>query len=75
MYWLFGRKSTGNKLLVYTTILKPIWTYEIQLWTYGFHFQHRNPRTFKIESLAHDSGRTLVRAEYGYPKGTPNTNG
>jgi hypothetical protein len=29
---------------------------------------------FPIESLAHDSGRTLVRAEYGYPKGSPNTN-
>jgi hypothetical protein len=28
---------------------------------YGFHFQHRNSRTFPIESLAHDSGRTLVR--------------
>jgi hypothetical protein len=27
-----------------------------------------------IESLAHDSGRTLVCAEYGYPKGSPNTN-
>jgi hypothetical protein len=24
--------STSNKLLVYKTILKPIWTYEIQLW-------------------------------------------
>jgi hypothetical protein len=34
MYWLFGRKSklsTGNKLLIYKTILKPIWTYGIQL--------------------------------------------
>jgi hypothetical protein len=41
---------------------------------YGFHFQHRNPRTFPIESLAHDSGRTSVCAEYGYPKGSPNTN-
>jgi hypothetical protein len=41
---------------------------------YGFHFQHRNSRTFPIESLAHDSGRTSVRAEYGYPKGSPNTN-
>jgi hypothetical protein len=39
-----------------------------------FHFQHRNSRTFPIESLAHDSGRTLVCAEYGYPKGSPNTN-
>jgi hypothetical protein len=41
---------------------------------YGFHFQHRNSRMFPIESLAHDSGRTLVCAEYGYPKGSPNAN-
>jgi hypothetical protein len=27
-----------------------------------------------MESLAHDSGRTLLCAEYGYPKGSPNTN-
>jgi hypothetical protein len=27
-----------------------------------------------MESLARVSGRTLVRAEYGYPKGSPNTN-
>jgi hypothetical protein len=35
MYWLFGRKSLlslSNKLLPYKTILKPIWTYGIQLW-------------------------------------------
>jgi hypothetical protein len=35
MYWLLGRKSklsTSNKLLIYKTILKPIWTYKIQLW-------------------------------------------
>jgi hypothetical protein len=35
MYWLLGRKSrlsTNNKLLIYKTILKPIWTYGIQLW-------------------------------------------
>jgi hypothetical protein len=34
MYWLLGRKSklfTSNKLLIYKTILKPIWTYGIQL--------------------------------------------
>jgi hypothetical protein len=29
---------------------------------------------FPAESLAHDSGRTLVRDEYGYLKGSPNTN-
>jgi hypothetical protein len=36
MYWLLGRKSklsTINKLLIYKTILKPIWTYGIQLWS------------------------------------------
>jgi hypothetical protein len=35
MYWLLGRKSklsTSNKLFIYKTILKPIWTYGIQLW-------------------------------------------
>jgi hypothetical protein len=35
MYWLLGRKSklsTSNKLLIYKRILKPIWTYGIQLW-------------------------------------------
>jgi hypothetical protein len=35
MHWLLGRKSqlpTTNKLLLYKTILKPIWTYDIQLW-------------------------------------------
>jgi hypothetical protein len=35
MHWLLRRKSqlsTTNKLLLYKTILKPIWTYGIQLW-------------------------------------------
>jgi hypothetical protein len=35
MYWLLGRKSnlsTNNKLLIYKAILKPNWTYGIQLW-------------------------------------------
>jgi hypothetical protein len=35
MYWLLGRKSklsTGNRHLIYKTILKQIWTYGIQLW-------------------------------------------
>jgi hypothetical protein len=34
MYWLLGRKSKlsiKNKLLIYKVILKPIWTYGIQL--------------------------------------------
>lgn len=35
MYWLLERKSQlslNNKLLLYKCILKPIWTYGIQLW-------------------------------------------
>jgi len=35
MYWLLGRRFTlslRNKLILYTQILKPIWTYGIQLW-------------------------------------------
>jgi hypothetical protein len=34
MYWLLGRKSKlsiNNNLLIYKVILKPIWTYVIQL--------------------------------------------
>jgi hypothetical protein len=35
MFWILGRKSElsiENKLFVYETILKPIWTYGIPLW-------------------------------------------
>ena len=35
MYWLLGRRSTlslRNKLVLYTQLLKPVWTYGIQLW-------------------------------------------
>lgn len=35
LHWLIGRNSTvsiGNKVLLYNQILKPTWTYGIQLW-------------------------------------------
>jgi hypothetical protein len=35
MYWILGRKlelSIENMVLIYNTILKPIWTYGIPLW-------------------------------------------
>jgi hypothetical protein len=35
MYWIMGRQSamsTHNKLVLYRQILKPVWTYGIQLW-------------------------------------------
>jgi hypothetical protein len=36
LLWLLGRQSTlslSNKLRVYSSIIKPIWTYGIQLWS------------------------------------------
>jgi hypothetical protein len=38
MKWLLGRRSTlsiRSKLLLYKAVLKPIWTYGIQLWGTG----------------------------------------
>jgi hypothetical protein len=35
MYWLMGKRlalTTYNKLVLYKQILKPVWTYGIQLW-------------------------------------------
>lgn len=35
LYWLIGRTSSlslDNKLLLYKTIIKPIWTYGVELW-------------------------------------------
>lgn len=40
LYWLLGRRSQlslSSKLLVYKAILKPIWTYGIQLWGTASH--------------------------------------
>jgi hypothetical protein len=50
----------------------------LDLWNttlgYGFHIQYRNFGMFAVEDLAHYSERTLVRAKFGYLKGSPNTN-
>jgi hypothetical protein len=38
LYWIISRKSQlsrVNKLLVYKAIMKPIWTYGVQLWGYA----------------------------------------
>ena len=35
MNWLLGRRSKlslANKLLIYNVILKPVWTYALELW-------------------------------------------
>jgi hypothetical protein len=54
MYWLLGRKSkpsTHNELLIYKTILKPIWAYRIQLWG--------TASTSNIEILEHFQSEAL----------------
>jgi hypothetical protein len=55
MHWLLGRKSqlsTSNKLLLYKTILKPIWTYGIQLWG--------TASTSNIENLERCESKVLI---------------
>jgi hypothetical protein len=67
IYWLLGWKSklfTSNKLLVYKTILKPIWTYGIQLWG--------TASTSNIEILERFSSKAL-RMIVDAPWYVPNT--
>jgi hypothetical protein len=74
MYWLLGRKSklsTSNTLLIYKTILKAIWAYGLQLWGTASISNVEILERFQSKAL---SGRILVCAEYGYQKGSPNTN-
>jgi hypothetical protein len=54
MYWLLDSKShlsISNKLLAYKVILKPIWTYRIQLWG--------SASISNIEILEHFQGKVL----------------
>jgi hypothetical protein len=54
MYWLLGHKSKPSiniKLLIYKTILKPIWAYGIQLWG--------TASTSNIEILQHFQSKAL----------------
>jgi hypothetical protein len=67
MYWLLRRKSkfsTSNKLLLYKPILKPMWTYGIQLWG--------TASTANIEILEHFQSKTL-RMIVDAPWYVPNT--
>jgi hypothetical protein len=76
MYWLLGRKTKLYKQQtshIQNNTQANLGLRNTTLW-YGFHFQQRNSRTFTNESLAHYSALTLACAEYGYTKGSPNTN-
>jgi hypothetical protein len=74
LYWLLGRKSklsTGNKFLMYKTILKPIWTYGIQLWDTASTSNIEILERFQSKAL-----RMIVDAPWYVPntvKGSPDT--
>jgi hypothetical protein len=67
MYWLLGRNSQlslSNKLLLYKTILKPIWNFGIQLWG--------TASTSNIEILERFQSKTLHMI-VDAPRYVPNT--
>jgi hypothetical protein len=54
LYWLLKRKSklsTSNKHLMYKTIIKPIWTYRIQLWCMASTFSIEILERFQLKAL------------------------
>ena len=62
MHWLTSRKSklsTENKLKIYKTIIKPIWTYGITLWGIAT-MSHIN----KIETIQAKVLSTIVNAPW-----------
>ena len=62
MHWLTSRKSklsTENKLKIYKTIIKPIWTYGIPLWGTAA-MSHIN----KIEVIRAKILRTIVNGPW-----------
>lgn len=54
LYWLIGRKSQlslDNKILLYKAILKPVWTYGIQLWGTASHSNIEILQRFQNKAL------------------------
>ena len=65
MYWLLGRRSQltlENKLLIYKTIIKPVWTYGIQLWGTA-----SNSNLEILERFQNNVLRTMVDAPWYVP--------
>ena len=65
MYWLIGRKSKlsmENKILLYKCILKPVWTYGIQLWGAASYSNIQIIERFQNKTL-----RTLLDAPWFVP--------
>ena len=65
MYWILGRKSElslGNKVLLYKSILKPVWTYGIPLWGSASH-----PNIEILQRFQNKILRTMVNAPWYIP--------
>jgi hypothetical protein len=65
MYWIIGRKSKlslENKLLIYKTILKPIWTDGISLWGTA-----RNSNIEILQQFQNKVLRSIVNAPWYVP--------
>jgi len=65
MYWILGRKpelSLVNKVLLYKTILKRIWTYGVPLWGSTSHSNIEILQRFQNKVL-----RTMVNAPWYIP--------
>jgi hypothetical protein len=82
MYWITGKKSKlslENKLLIYKTILKPIWKYGIPLWGTASNSNSKYCKDFRIKSsdqssTLHGMYRTLFYTPiYRYTRYVPNT--
>lgn len=62
MYWMLGRNSkltVYNKLLIYKQVLKPVWTYGIQLWGCT-----RPTNINKIQKLQNKILRDIINAPW-----------
>jgi hypothetical protein len=54
MNWLINRKSQlslGNKLTIYKAIIKPVWTYGIELWGCSKYSNTKILQTFQSKTL------------------------
>ena len=67
-YWLFGRRSnlsTQNKLTLYKTVIKPVWTYGFQLWGTASNSNIEILQRFQSKTL-----RSLINASWYVTKET-----
>lgn len=65
LYWMIGRKSQlslENKMLIYKAIIKPIWTYGIELWGTASHSNIGILQRFQSKVL-----RIIVNAPWYVP--------